>query len=912
MILLAASLLILLSLPAAADISEVETERCLAAFDAGVFAASSGATERPADPAKNGELQEQGKHCRLQGGISVLVTTGLREHLQATASQSEPSLDVIRRALQPLAEEDWQELESFGLCAPPNCPEHSYVALGWHFLLHHAFGLPAKYAKGTVPINARASVIKDDLQDNDLAEAPSSLLTQPIGESASLKESDNPEAADLEDVNAMCTPHDPGGECRLLSTDPEGVSHHCRRHLFERELSCCKNDSVSQAAGLVPWPGAQAVLPDFDCTSNPIFENIWADIRSFLDTLGLFAETGSARASGFVDEASELEIWANYVELFFEHRGFGAVSSDQALDAECPFGYLALQMVRWAACLLAGGVPGRCSRLRVHVGHAIVDAPYGLCDMHLALPVLLNSRWMRPICELTSGFKHHAKARSDVLDPDGAVEEAFGCRAVEGQILDWKDYRRLLRQGKTQFTEDSTIKYTFSQGWDEKVTVLSEQCPVGVLMMFLEKLRIAQKMKTEEYAAFAHGIGSILLTLERHTDWEAPPSDSFSLFMLSDWPFFNLLCSTSFQAQDVRPDQVSHGYQHKPFLLDFLPEEILKSPSERKDIARLRALSRPRHLEYLRSLRRGRASATFRALLAALETALGVGSSPDAPLKLVITTLIWGARLSVYLRAALQRAHAFGLARHSVVFCLDEDSCNTCRKEHYFVANCVRGSLKTIFNKYTIASAALHLGFDVLYLDFDTLLMKNPLPPILKEAENAEILVSRDFGSVCLNTGVIYFKAHEDTADFVSTLLVWMWHHPYEFSQKAFSAFLLVENVTRAPFDLPMAKVPRWKHLDPINAFVTNTVYNQEVEGWTGNLDDIVVFHFLDGTGGVDPEKAVRGEYANLYDLFYANNNLNLSDASVPLWKQDKHVENVILFSRKPAVPQSLYSCTLA
>merc|ERR1711920_923144 len=130
-------------------------------------------------------------------------------------------------------------------------------------------------------------------------------------------------------------------------------------------------------------------------------------------------------------------------------------------------------------------------------------------------------------------------------------------------------------------------------------------------------------------------------------------------------------------------------------------------------------------------------------------------------------------------------------------------------------------------------------------------------------------------------------------------------------SQKAFSAFLLVENVTRAPYSLPMKKVPRWATLDHLNQFVTSTVYNAEVEGWTGNIDDIVIYHFLDGTGGVDPKKAVAGEYINLYDLFFANPNLKLEDSHTPLWKQDKRVEEFVMRSRQPSAPAKLYPCML-
>jgi len=222
---------------------------------------------------------------------------------------------------------------------------------------------------------------------------------------------------------------------------------------------------------------------------------------------------------------------------------------------------------------------------------------------------------------------------------------------------------------------------------------------------------------------------------------------------------------------------------------------------------------------------------------------------------------------------------------------------------------CVPGRLKTIFNKYTVVSAIVHLGFDAVYLDFDTLLLRDPLPSLLQGAEAVELQVARDFGGQCLNTGVIHFKAHRDVVHLLCSLLKWLWRHPYEFSQKAFSGFLLHEQV--AMWRSPTDKVPPWRVLDPTNAFVTSVVYNRGVEGWTGNLEDMVIYHFLDGTGGVDAGKAEAGRYVNLYDLFYANPSLDLANAVVPLWVQDPEVERHLLSTRLPGPPTSLQPCAL-
>ena len=70
----------------------------------------------------------------------------------------------------------------------------------------------------------------------------------------------------------------------------------------------------------------------------------------------------------------------------------------------------------------------------------------------------------------------------------------------------------------------------------------------------------------------------------------------------------------------------------------------------------------------------------------------------------------------------------------------------------------------------------------VLYLDFDLVFFKDPLKPILKAAEKAEMLVSRDLGGECINIGatrsvcspskescheVVYMKSHPTTARFL-------------------------------------------------------------------------------------------------------------------------------------------------
>ena len=100
-------------------------------------------------------------------------------------------------------------------------------------------------------------------------------------------------------------------------------------------------------------------------------------------------------------------------------------------------------------------------------------------------------------------------------------------------------------------------------------------------------------------------------------------------------------------------------------------------------------------------------------------------------------------------------------------------------------------------------------------------------------------------------------------------------------------------------FGDPVRAVPRWGFLESLNLFVTSTVYNGDVQGWTGDIDKIIIFHFLDSTGDVNPEFALKGGYVNLFDAFYDYPELNLSDVDKPLYEQDHQVRALLMESRQ-------------
>lgn len=176
----------------------------------------------------------------------------------------------------------------------------------------------------------------------------------------------------------------------------------------------------------------------------------------------------------------------------------------------------------------------------------------------------------------------------------------------------------------------------------------------------------------------------------------------------------------------------------------------------------------------------------------------------------VHASVVWGTRVTQYLRNFLLRAKAYGIHYRYFVFCLDEVSRVECLKYHPAPTEnlrkglCVQGKTKTIYNKYTIAATMVNLGFDVVYQDLDTVFMHDPNPMMdeLHWDRTVDIVTARDFGVKCTNTGVILFKATPASQMFIQNWLTWTWWHPYEFSQKTFSSFFEIENVT-VPIESP-------------------------------------------------------------------------------------------------------------
>jgi len=695
------------------------------------------------------------------------------------------------------------------------------------------------------------------------------------------------------------------------------------------ETSYHEAEDAALGGATVEDPGS--ALPNFDCwtDSDNTPHDVWNDLYDFGKTLELL----------LLEQAVEPTDIAILRKAGAKHLGnllgYASSEGEMRLARDCPYGLAALRFAQWYACRLVSAppllgsddakenTPEVCAGL--HVGLSTILAPPA------TLPTVLNSRWMRPICGLAEFVRPALRGPTELGqdDPLAVARHFYDCTFFhEGNKpssgMDWQAFLRSLTGGSSDggFTTDwimKSLRFAFAPGRLIDAELKMNECPLGFITIVVEKLHLAQVARTEEYGKLAAGFVHLVLDFEQRLSQGAQHntaiSDGLAALMDTSWPVLPLLCSMARNAQADTPSG-RHGYQYKPYSLDFRPLEILRPRLERNQLTVVRELPREEHIERLRvAAHSDEVSEAYGGVLGALFTVLESweqGAPGTAGTKLALVTMLWGSRLAGYLPGSLRRAEAFGLHARYLIFCLDEVVLLACRGAHPLPALCVPGRLQTIYNKYTVLAAIVQLGFDALYLDFDTLLLADPVPKITEASETAEVLVSRDFGSECLNTGVIYLKSHPDTAELLVALLVWLWHHPYEFSQKAFSAFLRHENATDVRFHpLPIQIVPRWAVLEPTNAFVTSAVYDLGVEGWTGELEGIAIFHFLDGTGGVDPDRAIEGKYLNLYDLFYDNPLVDLNDITQPLWRQDPRIERALLRSRLPAPPSKLLRCML-
>lgn len=295
---------------------------------------------------------------------------------------------------------------------------------------------------------------------------------------------------------------------------------------------------------------------------------------------------------------------------------------------------------------------------------------------------------------------------------------------------------------------------------------------------------------------------------------------------------------------------------------------------------------------------------------------------------MLYVTMVFGQQYVPYIPRFVARAAALGI-QNLVLFCLDKAAQQACESVPGGSAGrCVHGT-PSILNKFALPLAYLRLGVDVFWLDFDVFLLRDPTPSVLEAARRRQVdlLVSGSFADDCICSGLVFFRATEVVAEWLLTVLSWMYEHVYTHDQQAFSAFLAGrrdEDNATTPERISSSKlfnmylkteVPRWALLDPVVEFASARVLN--TTGWTGNLDDMVIFHFLHGDSEVNRDHNAYGWNARfgfgtnraLLDIFYNQSDERIYTEAAPPYELSSEIREALLASRRPERPAEMLHC---
>lgn len=426
--------------------------------------------------------------------------------------------------------------------------------------------------------------------------------------------------------------------------------------------------------------------------------------------------------------------------------------------------------------------------------------------LRFPLRVLLGSRW--PLFSILASDKLREVGPGHLN-----LDEPLHCEDIADPLLNWQGFLgNFAETGKSRWYENS-IKYVFSWQMIKIPQRLEEECFFGYLTAMLIKAFTCMTSESTCYKPHAR-------RLER---WLREDPDSVAVLAHSRWPLALVL------------HQMAKATRHR-YQLDFAESE-LAGPAE--------LFAVPSSLWHLGPWAGGMANGHTRSFRDAVGVLphLGLGA-PEAP-NLVYITMVYGERFNKYISRFSARARALGVpGRRLIFFTLDEEAYHLCLRENEH--RCIRGT-PSIVNKFTLPLVLARLGLDSVWIDLDVFLMQDPTPVIAAHARRGppyEILISGSFEADCICNGIVYFAATDAVRTWLLSVVIWMYNHPYEHDQKTFSAFLDYTETVQAE-KVPLPQIPPWDTLDPITQFVTPDTF--EGNGWMGELEDIVMFHFLNG-----------------------------------------------------------------
>lgn len=574
---------------------------------------------------------------------------------------------------------------------------------------------------------------------------------------------------------------------------------------------------------------ADVQFPDYDCVRGSAGKDgrgqvlDWADwMRRLTDVVGLGRETRAPAASGgLVDNSADVLM------------ALTAPNEDVRLQAaeECPVGLLMADLLLMLVCYQhQGGGADHCYAFHEHEARQALRS--------LGLRVLMGTRW--PVYDTLSSMN---RLLGEIA---GAGDPALNCWDIESPILEWGAFQQLFVDDAEWYQAAVDVAYgpELEKSWRDAI----DECPLGFATANLIKAMLCAHTESICFRAHAYLIEELVGQSELH------------MVARSAWRIFELQAHV---AAAVR----RHGFH-----LDFSPAELVSGAVPEQLLA-----SNDNHShsmdDLLQALPRLQPSCAGRES-AASDVHVQMSCGEGSVVRTVYVTMAHGPRFSPYIGPFVKRARAIGVGDALLVFCLDDAAWAECEKAG---GVCVRGT-PSILNKFTLPLILLAWGFDVMWLDMDVFLFKAPTMSIARGvlAGDFELLVSGSFAVDCVCSGIIFYRSSARTRTWLATLLSWMYEHPYEHDQKAFSAFLRAGERVAFDHELPMGpeQTPRWNFLDPETQYVS--ARHVDVAGWTGDADDIVAFHLLHG----DSDDAVASRqfaarhglgvgYTPLLDLFF-------------------------------------------
>eukprot|EP00397_Hematodinium_sp_SG-2012_P024032 GEMP01025016.1.p1 GENE.GEMP01025016.1~~GEMP01025016.1.p1 ORF type:complete len:585 (+),score=93.78 GEMP01025016.1:158-1912(+) len=236
----------------------------------------------------------------------------------------------------------------------------------------------------------------------------------------------------------------------------------------------------------------------------------------------------------------------------------------------------------------------------------------------------------------------------------------------------------------------------------------------------------------------------------------------------------------------------------------------------------------------------------------------------------VILTSAGGEGFKRILGKYIERAEAVGVAGNLVVVNHDESCLSLCM-EKLSKGQCIHAPLGIyggyVWQKFRWVSLVISM-VDVMWLDLDVYLAKNPLDYIQALPRSTDLWVTEHTLNYCINNGVFYARSNTRTRMWFHLFAMYLARNAFGHDQNAFDSFLghtaqrvnemQIKHLAQGDFIPDLPKIG-YGLLDVEKHFVL-------ADGFWGDPDEIVLIHFW-----ASPERPNIGGKAGLMKRFFSS-----------------------------------------